>query len=446
MRPVLLMLLTGCATEADLAKVHGTPRLVDEVTDEAADGPAGEPDGAESGDENEPPAPCGLDADGRLAAPEGAFVPQDSPLDGVRERCAGVLHATSAAADSTLEVALEDWSGTAWLEVHALDGSVLAGAALDAGEALTFVAPQSGELLVSVQPEDPDADAHPYTLATRCLDGCRPHTRHPIVLMHGMAGDDAWIGVFDYFVGVEDDLADAGYLAVAPGVDAFNTVEARAALWQGHLDELEAAGVGRRFNLIGHSQGGLDARYLASALDDARVVSITTVATPHHGTAVADIATGVLDATPLGSWAADAVVDLMALMLGLGEAELTEQVRGLSTDAALAFNADVPDRADVPYWSWAGRTCVRTDWECLNDNEGEITNAFFALTTRIVTWAEGENDGLVSVESSRWGEFLGVLPADHIDSVGIHDPTATAPLDHRAFYRDEAARLASEGL
>lgn len=443
MRPILLLMMTGCATEADLAKVHGPPRLVDEVTDDGADGPAGEAEG--DGDDS-PPAPCSVDSGGRLPVAEGAFVPQDALHEGVRERCAGVLHATSAAVDSTLEVALDDWSGTAWLEVRALDGSLLAGASLDAGEALTVVAPQSGELLVSIQPEDSDADAHPYALSTRCLDGCLPHTRHPIVLMHGMAGDDAWIGVFDYFVGVEDTLAEAGYLAVAPGVDAFNTVEARAALWQGHLDELEEAGVGRRFNLIGHSQGGLDARYLASALDDPRVASITTIATPHHGTAVADIATGVLDATPLGSWAADAVIDLLALMLGLGEAELTAQVRDLSSDAAADFNEAVPDRADISYWSWAGRTCVRTDWECLNDNEGEITNAFFALTTRIVTWAEGENDGLVSVESSRWGEFLGVLPADHIDSVGIHDPTATAPLDHHAFYRDEAARLASEGL
>ncbi len=451
------LLLAGCSTTA--APKVATPALEAETTDADADadadgttddgsGDGGSGDGGSDGSGDDSPAPCRPEDGGRLAAPEGAFLAQDAPLTGVRDRCAGLLHATAGAAGSTLTLGLDAWSADtpAWVTVTALDGTVLLDTTLAAGEHATVVPPRSGELLVRLDPEDPDAAAHDYGLSVTCTADCRPFTRHPIVLMHGMAGDDAWVGVFDYFVGVEADLDDLGVLAVAPGVDAFNTVASRAAQWSAHLDQLEADGIGRRFNLIGHSQGGLDARYLVGAMGEDRVVSVTTVATPHHGTAVADIATGALDATALGSWATDAVASLLATILGLGEAELTGQLRDLSSAQMATFNEEVPDVAGLPYWSWAGRTCTRTDWGCLADNDGEITNAFFALTTRVMTWAEGDNDGLVGVESAHWGEFLGVVPADHIDSVGIHDPTATAPFDHKAFYRDEAARLAAEGL
>ena len=59
---------------------------------------------------------------------------------------------------------------------------------------------------------------------------------------------------------------------------------------------------------------------------------------------------------------------------------------------------------------------------------------------------EGDNDGLVSVDSATWGDFRGVLPADHLDQVGMSDPLATAPLDHHAFFIAEATRLAELGF
>ena len=38
----------------------------------------------------------------------------------------------------------------------------------------------------------------------------------------------------------------------------------------------------------------------------------------------------------------------------------------------------------------------------------------FAVHSHHIIWAaEGENDSLVSVKSSTWGEHLGVWPADH---------------------------------
>ena len=443
----LLLLLTACGRSD--AKLSWSVDLKTDADDGSEHGEADEDGGGDDAGDGDPDGPaCTVDGDGQLPAVEGDFVAQDVPLSATRTHCRGVLHATAGAAGATLNIRLDDWASadSAHLTVRNLLGETLADvSAMAQDDELELVLEQSGEVFIALQPTDPEAAAHDYALTTTCVADCRPFTRYPIILMHGMAGDDAWIGVFDYFVGVEDHLSDVGFLAIAPGADAFNTVEARATQWQTHLDDLEADGIGRRFNLIGHSQGGLDARYLASGLDDGRVSSIITVATPHRGTAVADIATGVLDASPLGAWATDAVASLLATIIGLGEAEMVDQLRDLSTAELALFNEQVPDVEGVYYASWAGRTCTRTDWTCLVENDGEITNAFFALTTRVVQWAEGDNDGLVSVDSAVWGDFRGVLPADHIDSVGIHYPTATAPLDHLEFYEDEARRLAGLG-
>lgn len=47
---------------------------------------------------------------------------------------------------------------------------------------------------------------------------------------------------------------------------------------------------GREINLIGHSMGGLDARYLITHLQPEAftVKTLTTIATPHRGSAFAD--------------------------------------------------------------------------------------------------------------------------------------------------------------
>jgi len=453
--PVLLSVACVAPTSSTLILTPLTAEPDDsDVRDPLLDGIAvGPSDTGDTGlDTGVPEDPCLPDAAGWLPTPEGAFLPWDTAFSADRRPCTGATHAFAGPAGATLEVSLDAFDGPAELVVEDVAGRVLAGPhRRHEGDVVALVLPHSGEVLLRLQPADPadliEAEPAPYGLSVQCRSNCaQSYTRHPLVLMHGMAGDDAWVGVVDYFQGVENSLHDAGFAAFAPGVDAFGTIEARAAQWQDHLDDLQAAGLGRQFTLVGHSQGGLDARYLASVLEDNRVAAIVTIATPHHGTVVADLGLGILDGVPGMSWAVDAVIDLFASFWGLGSAEFTEQVRDLSTVSAAAFNTDVPDPAGLYIASWAGRTCARIDWSCRRDNENEVASAVFDLTTQVISAVEGDNDGLVSVDSATWGDFRGVLPADHLDQVGMSDPLATAPLDHHAFFIAEATRLAELGF
>jgi pimeloyl-ACP methyl ester carboxylesterase len=115
-------------------------------------------------------------------------------------------------------------------------------------------------------------------------------TRFPIVLHHGFLGFDR-IFMIDYFFGVRTALRDAGYDIHATTVAPVNTIAFRAHQLASQIDKvLEETGASK-VNIVAHSMGGLDARYLISSLGYGdKVASLTSIATPHQGSLVADVA------------------------------------------------------------------------------------------------------------------------------------------------------------
>lgn len=399
-----------------------------------------------------PAEPCPLEGGWLPAAPEADFLAQGATVTGLRARCTGALHATAGAGGSTVRVTLEAWDGAARARLTALDllGRPVAGPVwVGAGEPLDLTFPRSGELLLRVDPEDPDEDDTAYTLSAACVEGCTlRYTRYPLVMMHGMGGTDSFLNLFEYFMEVQEDLSAQGYLVYTPAVDAFQPPELRAAQWAEHLQALVDAGVARRFNLFAHSQGGLDARYLVSRLGwSERVVSVTTLATPHHGTSIADMIVGVMDTSELTAWALEGAADALAAVVGLGDgAELEAQLAALTRPAVEQFNTEVPDVAGVRYFSWSARTCAVLDFACQGDSDGEIVDAHFIPTHTLIALEEGDNDGLVGLDTAVWGEHLGVVYADHLNQLGFFSNDLTSPFDHLPWFEAEAARIAALGF
>jgi hypothetical protein len=163
----------------------------------------------------------------------------------------------------------------------------------------------------------------------------------------------------------------------------------------------------------------LDARYLAVHLDpDASVAFVVTIGTPHRGTPVADAAVGLLDISWLGAVTAELLVDSLGLLLGAGsDQELIEQLRDLSTASQADFNAEVPDRGDVYYASWAGRTCGLLDLYCIAETGGEVVDPLLVAPLLLLSVVSGDSDGIVPVSSAQWGDYRGEISADHIEQV-----------------------------
>jgi triacylglycerol lipase len=125
-----------------------------------------------------------------------------------------------------------------------------------------------------------------------------------VFLVPGFFGFQTIAGL-PYFTGVERllraRLADFGVSARVHALDTLPTasIEKRARFLGRRIAEL-APNDGSPIHLVGHSSGGLDARVLLSpsSLPDlapvrARVRSLTTLATPHYGTPLADYFTRV---------------------------------------------------------------------------------------------------------------------------------------------------------
>jgi triacylglycerol lipase len=290
----------------------------------------------------------------------------------------------------------------------------------------------------------------------------------PIILMHGMGGFDELEHLpvtVSYFNGIQADLEAQGYgpvfVTIAP---PFDTSEHRAAALKPQIEQILATTGAAKVDLIGHSQGGLDARVLASPMGLAMgdvIASITTVATPHRGTPVADLAFGLVSGLPASTL--KSVTDGFLQLLEDGvypvksKPKLFAQGNEMTTAyMASTFNPKYVDAHGVIYESYAGRTNLESgtgdcdDGEYPNDPQSlDVPQALLAATADYLQSQGLDNDGLVPVPSAKWGRFMECVPADHLKEVGMLFQNGADPIsgfDHLLFFRSVAARLRAEGL
>jgi triacylglycerol lipase len=233
-------------------------------------------------------------------------------------------------------------------------------------------------------------------------------TRLQLALLHGFLGFVKW-GPFEYFRDVREMLQRIHIDPLMPEVPGNGTIAERAEALAGTLFRTRTPA----FALIGHSMGGLDARYLITHLDpDRRVKSLITVATPHHG-------------TPLARWFLESPGLVEAYIRRVGGQGLHE----LTVEARAAM--PIPDRDDVDYSSYSGRR----------------PPAELPFWLRPYGHIIGEdNDGMVPVRSAQWGQFRGLVRADHIELIGwslaLPNRRTERPFDYLPFW----ARAANEAL
>ncbi|MFO0550232.1 MAG: triacylglycerol lipase [Polyangiaceae bacterium] len=288
---------------------------------------------------------------------------------------------------------------------------------------------------------------------------------YPIVLAHGFFGFDEFAGVdfATYFYGVKDDLAEHGELQVyTPAVDPFNDSTTRGAELWAYIDGVLAETGAAKVIIIGHSQGGLDARVVAHDHPD-KVAAVVTVATPHQGSPVSDVVLGIVS-DPNAQNLADDIVQLIGAPLWDAAGDQTSVVKALaqfSTDGIAEFNATYPDVPGVFYASVTGRTDYSLGGQdCVSpkplpyvkelETERDPTEVLFLVSEGLCDGPTGSdpNDGLVRVKDAKHGEFWGCVPADHTDEIGQifgDNPGLGNPFDHKRLYRDLVTRLRERG-
>ena len=217
----------------------------------------------------------------------------------------------------------------------------------------------------------------------------------PIVLHHGFMGfGDVGVGPvkLSYFRGIDRMIRGRGHPLIVSRVSPSGPIELRARQLKANiLRGLKQQKLDRqRIIIVAHSMGGLDARYMISELGMAdQVAGLLSVTTPHRGSPYADWCILNLG-TRLGG------LRLMN-MIGLD----VRAVSDLTTESCRRFNRQIKNAPGVQYFSIsASRPWQRVPPWAIHSH-------------RIITAKEGDNDSLVSVKSSTWGDHLDTWPADH---------------------------------
>lgn len=217
--------------------------------------------------------------------------------------------------------------------------------------------------------------------------------KYPILLVHGMGfRDDRKIG---YWGRIPDVLKNNGYIVSTSGQDSNGSVKSNALQISESLDEVLIANNADKVNIIAHSKGGLEARYLASTLGYAdKIASITTLSTPHNGSEAVDFFMKI--PAPIIK-AGCKIIDLWFKILGDKTPDTYGAICSLRTNDARIFNEQNPDIDTIFYQSYAF---------VMKNARSDI---FMWFTNRVVNFFEGENDGLLSPKSVKWTNFKGVI-------------------------------------
>ena len=111
-------------------------------------------------------------------------------------------------------------------------------------------------------------------------------TKYPIVLVHGVALKD--LKFIKSFGEIDRILRIQGHTVYKANIDGFGSISNNALQLKNEiLKILENENV-TKVNIIAHSKGGLDAKYMISNLDmEEHVASLTTLCTPHKGSPIA---------------------------------------------------------------------------------------------------------------------------------------------------------------
>jgi len=288
---------------------------------------------------------------------------------------------------------------------------------------------------------------------TPAATAARP--KHPVVLVGGIDASPA----FDWSPRIIAALRDAGvdvhHVKLAP----WGTTPERARDLEGAIQQILREGGAEKVNLVCYAVGGLDCRYAASpkGLDRAALIaSITTISTPHRGTRVADAALAALKSGTAS--------DVLASLVGPSapaeipdEAALVRTLEGLTPSK---IDTTIVDAEGVVYESWAGvshlfgRASAAADQKAQEEcgtylHHPGTHDALHEALAVTAPFGGVPTDGMISVESARWGTFRGCLPADHYDVIGQIGKTTRDPatgFDAPSFYVWLASDLAERGL
>lgn len=261
--------------------------------------------------------------------------------------------------------------------------------------------------------------------------------KYPVVLLHGASVKGAILEVGplflgDYWQGIPDRMRSQGIELAVPDLPTNATIAEQAIVLRNFVRRRYP---NQKVNFIGHSMGGLAARFLASVLDKDKkmVASITGVATPNRGSPLANWAVRQMENKSPWYWF------LRLAGYDLKYRKFLPELRPVYMEKK--FNPRVPDVPGVKYysvqawgvaWTWSLSPLLYVPY-WLNQFEDH-------------PMANEPNDGLVPKSSQPWGELIAAVPFDHLAQINHHPFRVSMEPEVFKLYDQILERLQKDGL
>lgn len=263
------------------------------------------------------------------------------------------------------------------------------------------------------------------------------HTKYPILMVHGVFFRD--IRFLNYWGRIPGELMKNGAQIYYGNQQSAASVAVCGAELADRIRVIVSETGCDKVNVIAHSKGGLDMRYAISKCGvAAHVASLTTIDTPHRGCLFADY---LLQKAPESLRLFIAGKYNSALKkFGDASPDFIGAVTDLTAEKCLERNRDLTDCGSVYYRSVAAAM------------RGAYSARFpLNLTYHLVRHFDGENDGLVSIESALWGDVYRILRMkgrrgiSHGDLIDLNRENIKE-FDVREFYVNLVSDLKKKGL
>lgn len=221
-------------------------------------------------------------------------------------------------------------------------------------------------------------------------------TKYPLLMVHGIFFRD-WKN-FNYWGRVPNELIENGVTLYYGNHQSSAPVDVCALELKQSIEEILQKTGCEKVNIIAHSKGGLDSRYAISCLGmGAYVASLTTINTPHLG---CNYVRSILDTVPEKAVSSIGKgYESLYTKLGDDSPDFVRGLQNLTDHECAQLNSNMPNDSRVLYQS-------------IGSYMRSASSAMFPLNigyTLIKHHGGGKNDGLVSVESMKWGNYLGAI-------------------------------------
>jgi triacylglycerol lipase len=195
---------------------------------------------------------------------------------------------------------------------------------------------------------------------------------------------------YKYWGRIPEAIRETGAKVYFGNTDSWGDYESNAKILKKTIDKVLDETKSEKVNILAHSKGGLDSRYLIWKYDyGGRVASLTTISTPHHGAELSDL---IHKQKFFHTRISKKALLIFGKLYGDKNPDPYNLNYQLTTEYMKKFNNEVLPDGKVYY------QVIYTTMKSAFDDP------LFTKCYRYIKEISGDNDGFVSETSAKWGD------------------------------------------